>query len=319
MQSHPAIAIGIAVCAGALLPSAIQAEEGGSGHYFPGAMSSFMDSVPTKEGFVVRYNFLHYDGDVSVTRNIPVARLVAAGLSADSWGHGLTFLSRPPLDLGDRWSYALSATVPFISMDVSASLTEGPVTVRRSSSLDALGDIVLMPLMLNYNISPNLNVNFRGAVYAPTGDYEVGRLANTGKNFWTIEPTVGLVYLGMTNGIEASLYLGADFNTENPDTDYQSGSVFHLDGTLAQHFRLAGGLAGLGVNGFWYDQFTGDSGAGAILGSFESMTTGVGPVISYVFKLGKVDLVAEAKWLKEIETDKRLKGDTFWFKLGAKF
>lgn len=64
----------------------------------------------------------------------------------------------------------------------------------------------------------NLNLNFRTGIYAPTGDYEVGRLANTGKNFWTFEPTLGLMYFGLNNGIEASVFVGADFNTENPAT-----------------------------------------------------------------------------------------------------
>ena len=102
-----------------------------------------------------------------------------------------------------------------------------------------------------------LGVRISGlAGYAPTGDYEVGRLANTGKNFWTIEPTLGLMYFGQKNGIEASVFFGADFNTENPDTDYKSGTQLHVDGTLAQHFPLFGGLAGVGVNGFWYEQVT---------------------------------------------------------------
>ena len=48
-----------------------------------------------------------------------------------------------------------------------------------------------MPLMLNYNVHPDFNVNFRVGIYAPTGDYKVGRLTNTGKNFWTIAPVLG--------------------------------------------------------------------------------------------------------------------------------
>jgi len=44
-----------------------------------------------------------------------------------------------------------------------------------------------------------------------------------------------------------------------------------------------------------------------------------GPVLSYAFKLGKVDMIAEAKWLPELDTTKRLEGDIVWFKLVAKF
>jgi hypothetical protein len=315
---HNLLAAALCGC-GLLLQPSLKAEEGGSGHYLPGSMSSFVDGVPPKETFIARYNLVYYNGDVAANEPLPIAGVQTVGAEATSWAHGLSLLWRPPLDLGERWSYAFSATVPFVWMDVAANVTAGTNTVRRASSVNSLGDVVLMPLMLNYNINSNLNANFRAGIYAPTGDYEVGRLANTGKNFWTFEPTLGLMYFGVNNGIEASLFLGADFNTENEDTAYQSGTQVHVDGTLAQHFPLFGGLAGLGVNGFWYEQVTGDSGSGAAFGDFKARTAGLGPVLSHVFKIGKVDMIAEAKWLHEFETKKRLEGDTVWFKLVAKF
>ena len=324
MSASSSTHVGLVLCVGILGQGilgqmSMRAEEGGAGHYLPGAVSSFADSVPPKEAIAAAYNLVCYDGGASVSRPIPVAGLVTVGLKTTTWAHGLALLWRPPVELGERWSYALSAMVPYVASDVSAELKVGQMAVQRSSSISGLGDVVLVPLMLNYNINPDLNVSFRGGIYAPTGDFEVGRLANTGKNFWTFEPTAGLMYLGVKNGIEASLFLGADFNTENPDTQYQSGSVFHLDGTLAQHIPLAGGFVGLGVNGFWYDQVSGDSGAGARLGAFEGMTTGLGPVLSYARKLGKVDLVAQAKWLREIDTQRRLEGDIFWLRIAVKF
>jgi len=304
---------------GILLQSSVEAEEGGSGHYLPGSMASFTDSVPLEEAFVARYNLINYNGSVSANQLLPVAGVQTLGADATIWGHGLTLLWRPPIELGDRWSYALSTTVPFMLADVSANVTVGSNTVRRTSSVDGLGDIVLMPLMLNYNVSPNLNVNFRTGIYAPTGNYEVGRLANTGKNFWTFEPTLGLVYFGVDNGREASLFLGADFNTENPDTHYRSGTQLHADGTAAQHFPLFGGLSGVGVNGYWYEQVSGDSGSGATFGDFKARSAGLGPVLSHVIKMRGVDIIAEAKWLHEFETKKRLEGDIVWFKLVFKF
>ena len=313
------LALLAALCGCAIIQPLLRAEEGGSGHYLPGAMASFVDGVPPKETFIARYNMVYYSGDIAANEPLPIAGVNTLGADATSWAHGLSLLWRPALELGERWSYAMSATIPFVWMDVTANVTAGGTSVRRTSSLDGLGDVVLMPLMLNYNVSSNLNLNFRTGLYAPSGDYEVGRLANTSKNFWTFEPTLGLMYFGVNNGIEASMFLGADFNTENPDTDYQSGTQLHVDGTLAQHFPLFKGLAGVGVNGFWYEQVTGDSGAGATFGDFEARTAGLGPVLSYAFKLGKVDMIAEAKWLRELETMKRLEGDTVWFKLVAKF
>lgn len=309
---------------GIFIQSSLQAEEGGSGHYLPGSMSSFMDAVPPAETFIARLNALSYEGSFARDLAIPFAGLRAGSVDADSFAAGLTLLWRPTLDLGDRWSYAMSATVPWVWMDVSASVDATlpggiPVALRRSDSVDGLGDVVLMPLMLNYKVTDDFSTNFRLGIYAPTGDYEVGRLANPGKNYWTFEPTLALMYLGQKNGFEASLFAGYDFNTENDDTNYKSGNQFHLDGTLAQHLPLAGGLMGVGVNGYWYQQVTGDSGEGATFGDFKGRTAGLGPVISYAHKIGKVDFIAEVKWLHEVETKNRLEGDYIWAKIIFKF
>jgi len=325
------IALALAATLGTSFPSLIRAEEGGSGHYLPGSMSSFMDAVPPAETFIARFNFLYYEGSYGGTP-IPFARFAAANVKAESFAGGLTLLWRPPLDLGDKWSFALSTTIPYVWLDVTADasarvtvLKNTPFartlapSVKRSDSVDGLGDIVLMPLMLNYKFTPDFSINFRVGIYAPTGSYEVGRLANTGKNFWTIEPTLGFMYFGQKNGFEASLFTGYDFNTENQDTNYQSGDQFHVDGTLAQHLPLGGGLIGVGVNGYWYEQVTGDSGDGATFGAFKGRTAGLGPVISYVHKIGKVDFLAELKWLHEVETKKRLEGDYIWLKVIFKF
>lgn len=296
-----------------------KAEEGGSGHYLPGSMASFIDGVPPAETFLVRLNVVNYEGSASRSQPLPIAGLSTLGAEADSWAYGLTLLWRPALDLGEDWSYAMSATIPYVTLKVTADVVTGLGIVRRSSSVSGLGDLVLMPLMLNYNVNPDFNVNFRVAAYAPTGSYEVGRLANTGKNFWTFEPTVGLMYFGQKNGIEASLFGGIDFNQENPDTNYKSGNQFHLDGTFAQHFPLAGGLAGVGLSGYYYQQVTGDSGTGATLGDFKGKTVGIGPVISYTSKVGRNDVVAELKWLHEVDTRNRLSGDTVFLKAVLKF
>ncbi|MFK5922653.1 MAG: transporter [Verrucomicrobiota bacterium] len=294
----------------------LQSEEGGAGHYLPGSMSSFVDAVATEETFIARYNLLWYDGTIDARRAIPIAGQAAFGVKASSWANGLTLFWRPgSFEIGDNLSFAMSTTIPWVSMDVSANV--GPV--RRSDSIEGVGDIVLMPFMLNQKLSDDFSINYRLGIYAPTGRYKVGRLANTGKNYWTIEPTVGFMYFGQKNGIEASVFTGADFNTENDDTHYKTGTQIHVDGTLAQHLPLLGGLAGVGVNGYWYEQVTGDSGSGAALGDFKGRTAGFGPVLSYAGKIGNVDVIGELKWLHEFETRDRLQGNYVWFKLLFKF
>ena len=295
------------------------AEEGGSGHYTPGSMASFIDIVPAKETFVARFNYLNYDG--SFSKQLPFAGLVVAEAEAKSSAYGLTLVWRPPIEIGPGWSYAMSATIPYVTLEVSGNVQSGAgaATGPRSERTTGLGDVVLIPLMLNYIFDPDFSTNFRVTAYAPTGSYELGRLANTGKNFWTIEPTLALMYFGQQNGIEASLFTGISFNRENPDTQYKSGTSLHFDGTLAQHFPFAGGLTGVGLSGFYYEQISGDSGAGATFGDFKSRTMGLGLAASYVAKLGGNDTVTELKWMRESNTRNRLEGDYLWFKFLYKF
>lgn len=308
-------------CFACLITSTIQAEEGGSGHYLPGSMASSMDGVGPAGTFLLRYNMLNYTGDISVNKSIPIAGIIGEGAEANSWAHGLTLFWAPKWgQLNEHWNYAMSATVPYVFMDVEADIdTGGGGTIRRSDKVDGIGDIVLMPLMLDQKINACWNINYRLGFYAPTGDYEVGRLANAGKNYWSIEPTVGFMYLDPTNGRELSIFTGATFNTENDDTDYQSGTQLHIDSTAAQHFPLWGGLAGVGLNAYWYEQVSGDSGDGATFGDFKGRTAGVGPVISYSKSCGGIDLVGELKWLHEFETKNRLEGDYVWLKVIFKF
>lgn len=306
-----------------MFPNLSHAEEGGSGHYFPGSFASFMDGVSPTPAFIVRANVLHYSGNVDAQRAIPVGGMTALGVDVESDVLGITLFWRPEWGtINERWNYAMSATAPVVDIKVTADVLSGPnqsVKARRSDKASGLGDLVLMPLMLNYNANPDLNFNFRLTAYAPTGSYETGKLANTGKNFWTVEPTVALMYLGQKNGIEGSLFLGASFNEENPDTHYKSGTQMHLDGTLAQHFPLWGGLASAGATGYWYQQVEGDSGEGANLGSLEARAHGIGPVVSWVQSFGRNQLLAELKWVHEFNVSKRPEGDIVFLKVMYKF
>lgn len=300
--------------------NASQAEEGGSGHYFPGSMASFMDGVSPVPALIARLNVIAYRGGVASDVVLPIAGQAALDVDVETRVVGATVFWRPEWgSLGERWSYAMSGTVPFVDLQVQAQVTETvagmPVAVEREDTDSGLGDIVLQPVMFNYAASSDLNANFRLSIYAPTGNYEVGKLANTSKNFWSLEPTVALIYLGQESGLEASLFIGVTFNAENPDTDYRSGTQAHMDGTLAQHFPAFGGSFGVGGTGYWYQQITDDSGSGASFGGFRARAHGLGPVLSYVRSFGTSQLLTELKWIKEFANRRRPEGDILFLKL----
>ena len=305
---------------GSLVSPVLRAEEGAGGHYVPGATATFIDTLPGKPAVVIANAFTYYDGSASVNQPLEFAGQLTLNAHATCYADTLFGIYETSLQiLGGN--YAVATAIPFVWLDVKGTVTPpiGP-SVTRSDSASGLGDITLYPFMLGWTNGPDLKYDFRFGVYAPSGDYTVGKLANTGRNYWTFEPAVSLGWLSTKIGTEVTLFAGLDFNTKNTATDYQSGASFHLEGTAAQHLPLGKlGIIGLGANAFWYDQISGDSGSGATLGSFEGRTAGVGPVLSFVTTIGKANVAAEVKWLPELDVERRLKGDTIWFKLGVVF
>jgi hypothetical protein len=320
MTKH--ILLAAVTCALALAPNLL-AEEGGSGHYSPGQTSSFIDEMPGYPALAVVNYFTYYNGSVGGGRSLPLGGNVAANAKADVYVDTVgVFYETPVRLLGGN--YAPGLAIPFGTMTVDGDITAtGPRgrerTGKVSDTSSGLADLTVYPFILAWTNGPDLKYDVRLGVYAPSGAYEKGALANLGKNFWTFEPTVSFSWLSSKIGTEVTLFTGMDFNTMNEATDYQTGIEFHLDGTVAQHLPLFGGFIGVGANGFVYQQITGDSGSGAVLGPFEGRTIGVGPLLSYLHKIGKTTLAAELKWLPELDVQNRMQGDWIWFKLALVF
>ena len=96
------------------------------------------------------------------------------------------------------------------------------------------------------------------------------------------------------------------FNWENPDTDYETGTEFHVEWALVRHFSQK---FTLGVTGYHYQQVTGDSGAGARLGDFKGRATALGAVLTYSFALGKLPVSTQWTYFHEFDVENRLEGD----------
>jgi hypothetical protein len=69
------------------------------------------------------------------------------------------------------------------------------------------------------------------------------------------------------------------------------------------------------VNGYYYDQVTGDSGSGAGLGSFKGRVVAIGPVMNLNFQVGKIPVSANLKYFREFDVENRLEGDAGYFTL----
>jgi hypothetical protein len=305
------IAAAAALLAG---PWAAQAGEGGVSHVMPGANATMLDLPPTAPGWFFKPMYINYRGDI--TAKLPTAAGIVANAEATTntiaLGGGYGFEQKV---LGAH--YGVAAFVPYSWVDISAD-TAAIGGKRIQNSVSGIGDVTIVPVLMAWK-SGDVQYDFLLPIYAPTGSYKVGRLGNTGLNYWTFDPIVGVSYNNAKSGFNAAAHLGYAINTENGDTQYKSGNVLHLDASVQQIFPLGSGLANIGAEAWYFDQVTCDSGAGATLGCFKGRTAGIGPVLGYIQPIGQQRMIFELKWLPELDTKNRLNGDFIWFKMVYKF
>jgi hypothetical protein len=315
--------IALTLVAGALaLACTVRAEQSGAGHYISGMFSDFSTSLPSAEGWsFLNFGLCYDNARAGGTRGLPFGGQIAANIKVQEYAEIPAILYAPPFQiLGGQPSVGVA--LPYVWLQVRAL---GDITTRlgdrspgRTDWASGFSDLVLLPCNLGWT-NGDFRYGMAPLIFAPTGEYNQGELANVGLGYWTFTPMVTFSWLSSKIGTEFSIFTGVDFNTKNNTADYQSGDIWHVDATLAQHLPLAGGFAGVGATAFYLKQFTGDSGGGATLGAFEVQSYGVGPTVSYARKLGTTQAVLDVQWLPQIHTENTTKGNFIWVKLGLLF
>ena len=197
---------------------------------------------------------------------------------------------------------------------VDATLT-GPrgntVSGERSQALTSIGDL-FPQATLKWNQGVH-NFMVYGTGDIPVGDYDEDRLANLGLGHAAIDGGLGYTYLNPANHLEFSAVGGVSYNFINPHTQYQNGVDLHLD-TGASYFLSQ--QLNVGLVGYYFQQVTGDRGAGATLGPFRSRVAGIGPQLNYFFPVGdKIQGVINVKAYREFAAENRPQGWNAWLTL----
>jgi len=267
----------------ALVSSNLRAAEFGAGPWIKGATDIFAGVVPTDPGFYFRNDVYHYNASAErVIFNGRVSLEVSQDMTATL--PALTYVSPFKLFGG---TYAVGVVPSIMAVDVNVGLTfpgftgpRGrtfePLEIDRGDTNLALGDTGIIPAMLGWHEG---NFYWSAALFAlaPTGDYSLTQLANASLNHWSLMPRLAATYFDPKSGWQANGTAIYSINYENPDTDYRSGDILNLEGSLLKNF----GALGLGVASYAMIQTTGDTGAGARLGSFESRVYAVGPILTF--------------------------------------
>ncbi|MFQ6556323.1 transporter [Pseudomonas sp. Lb2C1-1] len=206
--------------------------------------------------------------------------------------------------------YGFGAVVPFFQMDASLQVQTpvGPLDLEADPF--RMADIQVLPVILQWTLSPNLFVNAQFQIQAPTGDYDKDRLISPGLNHWTFSPILNATYIS-DSGFEVSSSFEADINTRNHATDYKNGVEYRHEFAVGQHV----GPWTVGVGGFYYRQFTDDDAPGLEAGN-RARVLAVGPAVSY-FKPGMPPV-----WLhvyKELDARNRAEGYTTALRISHSF
>ena len=160
-----------ALCAcGILLTPSLHAEEGGHGHYLPGAAASFIDALPGRPSLSVIDFFTYYSASAGANRSVPVAGLATAGLDGTAYANSVGAVYETPLKLFGG-NYAAGLVIPYIWVEAKAELSTPLGAVMRRDTANGLGDMTLLPFMLGWTNVPDLKYDLRSSVYMPSGDY----------------------------------------------------------------------------------------------------------------------------------------------------
>lgn len=279
-----------------------RADEGGSGFWLPGSFAA-QAAVPVARGLTVETSYYHATANTDPTLSVTRGSNVTSGLNTSS-----NFLSVTP-------TYALATPGLGGQLELSVTFLMGNYTAADpgtafSDSMTALGD--LSPSATQKWTMGVHNFMSYAAANVPVGGYDPSRLATTGLGYWAIDGGAGYTYFDAAKGHEFSAVLGLTYNFMNPNTAYQTGIDLHLDLSASQYLS---DKFYAGVAGYFYNQITGDSGSGAVLGAFLARVAGVGPQIGYDFSLGGRESTLSARAYYEFAAQNRPYGWNAWLTL----
>ncbi len=199
----------------------------------------------------------------------------------------------------------LAVTVPVGHVDLKASVT-GPLgnTFGDSVAGGGLGDITTRA-QLGWQEGEFAHTAYVQVV-APSGRYAVGFEPIIGLNRPGIDTGWAFTWTDKSSKLQFNGTAGFTFNFNNDATNYQSGTDFHFEWAVGR--EIYKGLV-FGVVGYDYRQLTGDSGAGAVFGSFEGSVDAIGPGLTYTTLVGKTPLILNARYYQEFNTEHRWQGN----------
>lgn len=300
------------LCAAILLtPVAANADNGGLSFWLPGAFGS-LAAAPTVPGWAYSTIYLHLAQSAGGGKNFTQGGSVVVGLDAKAnvLVQGISYTFATPV-LGAQATVAVLAAPGNVDVGINARLT-GPAGNAISGSVSD-NRITVSDVLYQGSLKWNQGVH-NEMIYVtgniPSGTYDPNRLANLSFGFTAVDFGAGYTYLDPKSGHEFSVAGGLTYSGMNNALQYQNGIDFHLDWGASQFISKT---VHVGLAGYYFQQVTGDTGAGATLGDFKGRVAGIGPQIGFILPLSKdYQGYLNLKAYKDFAAQNRPEGYTAW-------
>jgi hypothetical protein len=274
------------------------AAERATGVYLLGFRGPMAGYTPPP-GIFLQNDVYFYSGSAEASRSLPFGGQLIADVEATAILELPTGVWVTEADIFGG-NLAFSVTLPIGSQDIDASI--GPLAV--SDGIFTVGDPFITTFVGWH--AGNFHWQLGVGVNTPVGDYQKGEIANIAFNRWAADLFGTATWLDPTIGLDVSGAMGFTFNGENPTTNYQTGTEFHLEGAIVQNFSPQ---FSIGAVGYYYNQITGDSGSGAVLGDFKGEVVALGATMGFNFQIGVLPVSTRLKYFHEFDATNRLEGD----------
>jgi hypothetical protein len=309
-----------------IAPVPASADQGGVSFWVPGQFGS-LAAVPGTPGF--NFASVYYHTSVGASGRIAAAKEVEIGqlnrnvnvnvdLNVDLKARAdLVFLVPGYIFATPVFGGQLGVSLGIIpgrnraTLDGTLTASSGPLTVTRQGSISdsVSGFADLFPqatLKWNHGVH---NWMVYGMTNIPVGAYDSARLANLGYGHVGVDGGLGYTYFDPAKGHEFSVVAGTTYNFKNTDTGYRNGQDYHIDAAAAQFLSKT---FFIGAVGYYYDQFTADSGSAPFLGPVKSRVLGIGPQIGFILPMGEMQGFLNFKAYFESNAHDRPDGWNAW-------
>jgi hypothetical protein len=312
---HYRIAALVAAAALCFCQNPAKAAEGGIGAYLMGSRSNGAGITPPP-GVYFEDDTYFYDAKIGGGKSLPTGGLLVANVSTQTWLNLPTTLWVTPAKiLGGDLAFSLTSSVGEPRVGASLLVNSprlGPVGLNVTDDNTSLSDFFIQSYLGWQAGNFHWQLGIGGV--APSGTYVSGQLSNASLNRPAVDLFATLTWLDPAIGWDLSTAAGFMFNQPNTATNYTTGDEFHLEWAATKYITKQ---FTLGLVGYYYQQFTPDSGSGAVLGAFEGRVVALGGSIGYTFELGKLPVSTRLKVYREFDAVNHLEGTSGFFSVSV--